>query len=1214
MKRKLWIGLAMWLMLALLCFGAAAEEVTDSGECGENASYMLTGDGTLRITGTGLIEVSFFESREDIIHVIIGEGITGTEYRAFGYCENLLDVSLPTTFTVFENSCFYDCTGLTSVIIPEGTETIGYEAFGYCTGLERVTLPASLQSIDDEAFDYGCRSLTDVYYGGTMAQWGNVEIGDGNNHLMTATIHCQDGDIENSVRMEVKNGVLTISGSGYMGDIPEELARSAREVVIGAGVTNGITRDSFEDCNDSIASYTVETGNPVYESAGGALFRKNPSTLILYPGDARSSSFTVPAGVKIIGEYAFQGNEYLSSITLPEGLEKIGNAALFHCTALESITIPASVTFIDPLSNLERCSSLTRIDVAEGNTEYKSVNGVLFTEDLTCLLRYPGGRTDTAYTVPAGTTRLGEHAFLGNTILTSVTLPEGVEYMENLAFYECTALTEVTLPVSLTEIEDRCFNGCPNLRDVYYAGTTEQWSDIQIGSDNQDLKACVIHCSDGDVEPEDITGSCGEEDEDSVTYVLTPSGDLTITGNGGIGYGAFARNSRVIRVFIGSGITKTGDYAFDGCSGLKEITLPASLTEFGYRSFHGCDALETVYYEGTIEQWIELAYSYPGDENPLTLLKAVCADGEYNPAETVIDSGECGENATYTLTADGCMRISGTGPMYNYDWDGGQWADESKIKSVIIEEGITTIGDLAFYSCDNLKAISMPDSLTRIGDYGLYICDLESVTIPKNVVYVGIWAFSANFRLTEIKVAEGNQYFTTYDGALYNKDRTTLLICPAGKQSYTVPEGVTNIDQAFQACHKMIQVVLPEGLTRIGGYTFSNLSELTSVTIPGSMRSIEFHAFGNCESLTDIYYNGTIAEWGQVGIGEDNGPLFADQCTIHCTDGDTKAEPRPAGMELGVYAPYSESGFYFAPGLSIYVGRMYSSVQLFTVYTDSGNTERPAGKPVWTFEQTAGTALAEVDDGTDINTKYIRLKTMPTQEETAVWHVTCKWGGQTLEKDLAITFREAPSLPTGIEYTGAGPWKVATGERLEIDRLFRFSDGWSLPGVPVRVSLLYSSREFSDAYLFKGMDDIIAKVPGAYSARIAVQCANINLIKDMMVYFTDTDGVIPWGNYVSPAKKILELPEAVTDIPAETFRGTAAQAVILPENCVSIGAYAFADSPELTEVRLPETLPVSGIDEHAFDGCTGLTVIVARTAEQITWAKENGYIPVDAAE
>ena len=1208
------IGLlcAVILMTGTVC--AAAEEVTDSGSCGPDAEYTLTGDGTLRISGTGLIDDSSFEYRDDILHVIIGEGITGNMYGVFAHCENLLDVSLPSTFTEFGTWVFYDCISLTTVVVPEGTESIGFEAFGYCTGLQSVTLPASLQRISQGGFDYGCRSLTDVYYGGTMAQWETVEIGDGNSNLMTAVIHCSDGNLENQISMELADGVLTISGSGYMGDIPSEKYRSASEVVIGAGVNGGITCETFENCNSHIVSYTVDSGNSVYRSVNGALFLKNPATLILYPGDARSSAFTVPDGVKFIGKYAFETNGYLNSIMLPEGLEEIGNAAFFNCTALKSITIPASVIFIDPLSNLERCTSLIRIDVAEGNTEYASEDGILYSKDMTCLLRYPGGRTDTSYTVRTGVKELADHVFLGNSFLTSVTLPEGVESMETSVFHDCSALTEIYLPVSLTEISYDCFTKCPNLQNVYYAGTTEQWSEVEVAPDNLDLQACPIHCSDGDVMPDDMTGTCGEGDEESVTYVLTPSGDLTITGSGKIRGYAFHGFYRAIRVFIGNGITKIGNDAFMECTGLKEITIPASLTQFGRDAFHGCNALETVHYGGTIEQWTALAASYEGIENPFIFLKADCADGEYDPGAIVIDSGECGAQVTFTLTADGCLHVSGTGKMNDYDWNGGPWAERSKIRSVIIEEGVTSIGDLAFYNCDNLTEISMPDSLTRIGDFGIYVCDLESVTIPKNVTYIGTWAFSASDRLTEIRVAEENTSFSTYDGALYNKNRTTLLICPAGKTSYTVPDGVTNIDQAFQACHSMIQVVLPEGLTSIGGYTFSNLSRLTSLTIPRSMRQIKRDAVRNCESLTDIYYNGTIAEWGKIGIHESNEPLFANQCIIHCSDGDTKAKPTDSGLEMNIYSDFAESGYYIAQGLPLNGSGLFSADQIFNLSVTFDGLVQPSGNPVWTFNQTSGTASAEMVDGWSKTGKNIRLTKLPAQAETAVWHVTCKWGGKTTETDLAMTFKEAPSLPNGVEYTGEGPWTVKKGEHLLMNELFRFTDGWSLDGVPVQANVYYACREFYDAVDYDYRESLYkAMTPGAYSVGIAVRCANLLWVKDTTVYFTDSNGTIPPDGYISPAERFLELPDNLTAVPDEAFRGTAAQAVILPENCVSVGAYAFADSPDLMEVRLPETLAVSAIDEHAFDGCTGLAVIVARTQEQIDWALGK-YIVVNAAE
>ncbi|MCR4875662.1 MAG: leucine-rich repeat domain-containing protein, partial [Clostridiales bacterium] len=559
----------------------------------------------------------------------------------------------------------------------------------------------------------------------------------------------------------------------------------------------------------------------------------------------------------------------------------------------------------------------------------------------------------------------------------------------------------------------------------------------------------------------------------------------------------------------------------------------------------------------------------------------------------------------------GCLRISGTGPMYDYRWDSEPMADREKIRSVIIEEGITTIGNRAFLGCSNLTSISMPDSLTRIGGEAVYVCDLESVTIPKNVESIGTWAFSASDRLTEIRVAEGNTHFSTYDGALYNKERTTLLMCPAGKESYTVPEGVTNIDQAFQACHRMTRVVLPEGLTQIGSYTFANLSELTSLTIPRSMRVIETYAFENCESLTDIYYSGTVTEWGQVGIYGTNEPLFADQCTIHCTDGDTKAEPSPDRLSMSQYSSYSESGIYFAPGLPLGGDGLHSETLLFEVSAWFPDSEQPAEDPVWTLEQTAGTASAEMTDGGNRGYKFIMLTAMPAQEETAVWHVTCEWGGKTQETDLTMTFREAPSLPAGVEYTGESPWLVPVGGNMEITGQFRFSDGWSLPGAPTEAFLGNAAPEFFTATEYDNrVSAYKAKVPGIYNVEIMVRCVNIYWYKDMTVCFTDANGVLPLGSYVSPAKKILELPDSVTSVPEEAFRGIAAQAVILPENCASIGAYAFADSNDLAEVRLPGSLPVSEIDEHAFDGCTGLTVIVARTAEQVTWAKEHGYIPV----
>ena len=1417
----------VFLMMAIT--GAIAEEIVESGSCGEYANYTLSADGTLRITGSGMITGSF-QDRRDILHLIIEEGITGNQGGAFSYCPNIQDISLPSTYISLDNRTFYSNQSLISASIPEGVTEIGFECFGYCTSLTTVYLPANLQRIGDSGFDYGCQSLTDVYFAGTTTQWNSIEIGDDNAHLMMATIHCSDGDIVNNVTMALEDGVLTISGNGYMGNIPNEyfIAISVR---IGAGVTGGLFYDAFENLNDHVVSYEVEHGNKAYASVDGALFTKNYETLIIYPGANKSKSFSVPSGTRIIGERSFQNNKYLSSVTLPEGLEKILNAAFFSCSELTGLSIPASVSFIDNLSFVERCYKLTCINVAEDNEKYTSVDGVLFSKDLLSMMRYPAGLSGN-YTVPKGVESLDGHAFLGSKLLTSVTLPEGLTEIQTRVFYDCTALTEINLPASLTYIDSKSFTGCQNLRNVYFAGNVSQWADVDICSDNTDLLFCTIHCDGSDVEPNSVTGTCGEYGSGSVTYVLTPGGQLTVSGTGGINSSAFVDNYRVVIAILVNGITKINSRTFANCANLEEITIPATLTQIAPHAFSNCDALKTINFGGTVEQWKALSANYYDGEyasnNRLAKLKVSCSDGVYDPATEIVDRGKCGENVTYSLTADGIMHVSGTGAMYDYDdWSPNRWG---RVCSVIISEGVTSIGELAFYGCHDLTTISLPDSLTTIGDWAVYSCDLESVTIPKNVSSIGTWAFSSSSRLTEITVAEDNPYFSTYDGALYNKEKTILLICPAGKTTISIPDGVICIDKAVQACHKLISVNLPEGITSIGGYTFSNLQSLTSVTIPRSMREFKNYAFKDCPSLTDVYYNGTVEEWEQITIYKQNEPLFASMCIIHCTDRDTKAQP--SNTFVTVYSDYSESGFYLLPNVPLggYVeGRLFSDDTLFSLSVDSSDSGS-SEEPQWSISRKNGTAKATINTTWSTSNAQIIVTELPEKAETATWHVVCTIGNDKWEKDLSITFKKTPtSLPLGVNHVEK--WIVKAGEALNEGSLFRFRDGWTVDSLPVSSSIYGGTEDFWNAveqnyqtgkyiavnpgeyncnilvscanicwntpvtlniseingelpgqtmtldlamedvdfYLVSGENackglapDIVfsetlinsisvreyssfrnkqggkpkwsivkktgtAKVSitefnisnyvgasihleafptgpeddeftvtctwgkitasrdftvhfkntgcglptgvttdfgnllvcrageelisagravfmdgwalegeevnvrlagdimsdsgmqyneiptmsGTYNKSfIVVRCANIQWAKPITVIVTQEDGIIPIASYKSPGGDTLRIPNKLTNIPDEAFRGTDAQVVILP-HCTSIGAYAFADAPRLRELQLSKELKVTAIDEYAFDECPELTIVVARTADQIQWALAKDFIVVD---
>ena len=207
--------------------------------------------------------------------------------------------------------------------------------------------------------------------------------------------------------------------------------------------------------------------------------------------------------------------------------------------------------------------------------------------------------------------------------------------------------------------------------------------------------------------------------------------------------------------------------------------------------------------------------------------------------EIFVDSGACGDNLTYTLDSNGVLTISGTGDMQNssFGWN------KNKIKSVIINDGVTSIGDSAFDGCTGLTSITIPDSIISIGDSAFSSCSgLTSITIPDNVTNISSSAFSHCTSLISI----------TIPNSVTNISNNAFNSC-SGLTSITIPDSVTSIgDSAFGGCRSLTGITIPDSVTSIGDSAFSDCYGLTSITIGNSVMSIGYGAFRNCYSLTDI--------------------------------------------------------------------------------------------------------------------------------------------------------------------------------------------------------------------------------------------------------------------------------------------------------------------------------------------------------------------------
>lgn len=215
-------------------------------------------------------------------------------------------------------------------------------------------------------------------------------------------------------------------------------------------------------------------------------------------------------------------------------------------------------------------------------------------------------------------------------------------------------------------------------------------------------------------------------------------------------------------------------------------------------------------------------------------------------------SGTCGSSVTWTLNDSGTLTISGSGAMTDFSYSTSPWySSRSSIKSVIISNGVTSIGDYAFYYCDNLASITIPDSMTSIGYTAFYCCgSLQNITIPNSV--------------TTIK-----------DGAFYG--------C-VSLSSITIPYGVTTIESGdslvstFGHCRSLTSITIPDSVTSIGDYAFQCCTSLTSITIPDSVTSIGASAFRACTSLQSFNISPDNTSFSAY-----DGMLFnSDRTTLVC--------------------------------------------------------------------------------------------------------------------------------------------------------------------------------------------------------------------------------------------------------------------------------------------------------------------------------------------
>lgn len=477
-----------------------------------------------------------------LLDVKIEEGVESIGSWGFGRSLNIKTVSLPSSLTSVSSNAFRRCTSITSLVLPDNLTSIGSSAFRELNSMTSLTLPANLKTVDGYMFQ-DCTSLSEVNFNTgvttitenafyncgltTLTLPENItSLSEGafgrSANLKTVVLPETFTELGNEVFYECNN-LETINLPASLKKIGSAVfynCRSLKGAVIPETIEN-IEGYAFYGC----ASLTSVKWPEAIKGMGKATFYEC----------AALKEVILPQTMTAIGEMAFQSCTNLSVITLPEGITEITTGLFNHCTSLTEITIPSTVITIAgnafrdtglknvviPASVQEissnsflLCANLEKIEVAEGNSYFASIDGALYNKDITTLLSFPYTRTE-EFVMPSTVTEISGAVFMGNTKLSGIQFSDNLKKIGEGAFQSSTGITDIKLPESLEEIGSTAFFLASSIQNIQLPN-----KDITLGTNafsGTGIKSMIF--------PESIT-NIGVVSDDDTFSVLTMNSAL----------------------------------------------------------------------------------------------------------------------------------------------------------------------------------------------------------------------------------------------------------------------------------------------------------------------------------------------------------------------------------------------------------------------------------------------------------------------------------------------------------------------------------------------------------------------------------------------------------------------------------------------------------------------------------------------------------------
>jgi len=581
-----------------------------------------------------------------LTHITLPESMKTIEELAFYGCTGLTELVIPDNVTEIWMSAFKNCTGLTRVTLGSGLTSIGQYAFQSCSALTELHWNAAVETIGTDAFD-GCGGIKDLYltdlkawmtettnsmerpnfaYGRPMNFYLNGQplrdlvIPEG----ITAIPDVSFMNCSNLNWVTFPDSLTQIGANGFsyctslteislegkvetLGSAAFKECDRLESITVGGSISR-IGSYAFGGCDNVeaviIGGSTVTVGGNAFYALPKlkqVRFQAQNTTVGTYAFENCTALEELDFGSGSISlqNNAFEGCSGLSRLLLSGGEMQLGSNVFKDCTGLREVVFGPAVTQIEG-SIFGSCTNLETITVDGENPSYTSLEGVLYTKDLTELIQYPQAAKGSRHTIPDTVRVIRANAFSDCVNLKAVELPENLTTIETGTFKGCTGLESITFPDSLTTIGSSAFYNCTALRS---APITDHITTIGGSA----FRNC---CALTSVVIPDTVQSIGAWAFGGCTGLQS-----AVVGGGllSIPERAFVDCTGLRTLTINYGVMQIGMWVFDNCTSLRIVSLPETITGIAYQAFYKCDAIQEVHYGGTEAQRKNIEVNYYND-------------------------------------------------------------------------------------------------------------------------------------------------------------------------------------------------------------------------------------------------------------------------------------------------------------------------------------------------------------------------------------------------------------------------------------------------------------------------------------------------------------------------------------------------------------------------------------------------------------------------